>query len=169
MIAFSREGQVRRSSVRSLTILNSPHPVPLARELRTMRQKVRFIYQLFVQPPLLRLLLPSLLRRAGRFTEADIEVMKESWRDPAARRAMANYYRALRRHRRALRPLIRPIEIPVMLIWGERDPVFVRETTERFDEWVPNLRVERIARAGHFVQTDQPERVNELLLGFLER
>ena len=68
-----------------------------------------------------------------------------------------------------VRPLIRPIDIPVMLIWGERDPVFVRETTERFDEWVPNLRVERIARAGHFVQTDQPERVNELLLGFLER
>ena len=152
-----------------MVILNSPHPVPLARELRTMRQKVRFIYQLFVQPPLLRLLLPSLMRRAGRFTEADIAVMKESWRDPAARRAMANYYRALRRHRRALRPLIRPIDIPVMLIWGERDPVFVRETTERFDEWVPNLRVERIARAGHFVQTDQPERVNELLLGFLER
>ena len=152
-----------------MVILNSPHPVPLARELRTMRQKVRFIYQLFVQPPLLRLLLPAMMRRAGRFTEADIEVMKESWRDPAARRAMANYYRAIRRHRSALRPLMRPIEIPVMLIWGERDPVFVRETTERFEEWVPNLRVERIARAGHFVQTDAAERVNELLLGFLER
>jgi pimeloyl-ACP methyl ester carboxylesterase len=82
---------------------------------------------------------------------------------------MSNYYTALRRHRASLRPLIRPIDIPVMLIWGERDPVFVRETTERFDEWVPNLRVERIARAGHFVQTDAPERVNELLLGFLER
>src|SRR5205814_7910330 len=68
----------------------------------------RSIYQLFVQPPLLRLLLPWLMRRAGRFTEADIQVMKESWRDPAARRAMANYYTALRRHRRALRPLIRP-------------------------------------------------------------
>lgn len=152
-----------------MVILNSPHPVPLARELQHWRQKIRFVYQLFVQPPLLRLLLPAMMRRAGRFTETDITIMKQSWRDPAARRAMANYYRALRRHRAALRPLLRPIEIPVMLIWGERDPVFVRETTERFDEWVPNLRVERIARAGHFVQTDQPERVNELLLGFLER
>jgi pimeloyl-ACP methyl ester carboxylesterase len=152
-----------------LVILNSPHPVPLARELRRWRQKIRFVYQLFVQPPLLRLLLPWLMRRAGRFTEADITIMKQSWRDPADRRAMANYYRALRRHRAALRPLLRPIDIPVMLIWGERDPVFVRETTERFEEWVPNLRVERIARAGHFVQTDAAERVNELLLGFLER
>ena len=152
-----------------MVILNSPHPVPLARELRTWRQKIRFIYQLFVQPPLLRWLLPPMMRRAGRFTEADIQVMKASWRDPAARRAMANYYRALRRHRRALRDVLRPIDIPVLLIWGERDPVFVRETTERFGEWVPNLRVERIGRAGHFVQTDAPERVNELLLEFLAR
>lgn len=152
-----------------MVILNSPHPVPLARELRTFRQKIRFLYQLFVHPSLLRFALPPMMRRAGRFTEADIDVMKESWRPREARRAMSNYYKALRRHRAALRPLIRPIDIPVMLIWGERDPVFVRETTERFDEWVPNLRVERIARAGHFVQTDAPERVNELLLGFLER
>src|SRR5207244_12450566 len=105
-------------TVDRMVILNSPHPVPLARELRTMCQKVRFIYQLFVQPPLLPLLLPWLMRRAGRFTETDIQVMKESWRDPAARRAMANYYTALRRHRRALRPLIRPIDIPVILLWG---------------------------------------------------
>ncbi len=152
-----------------IVILNSPHPVPLARELRTWRQKIRFVYQLFVQPPLLKVLLPALMRRAGRFTENDIVIMKESWRDPDSRRAMANYYRALRRHRGELRSLIRPIDIPAMLIWGERDPVFVRETTERFDEWVPNLRVERIARAGHFVQTDAPERVNELLLSFLQR
>jgi pimeloyl-ACP methyl ester carboxylesterase len=152
-----------------MVILNSPHPVPLARELRRWRQKIRFIYQLFVHPPLLRLFLPMLMRRAGRFTAADVQVMKESWRDPAALRAMSNYYKALRRHRRALREVIRPIDIPVMLIWGERDPVFVRETTERFDDFVPNLRVERIARAGHFVQTDAPERVNELLLDFLVR
>lgn len=45
--------------------------------------------------------------------------------------------------------------------------LFTIETTETFAEWVPNLRVERIALAGHFVQTDAADRVNELLLGFL--
>jgi pimeloyl-ACP methyl ester carboxylesterase len=63
--------------------------------------------------------------------------------------------------------MIRPSEIPTLLIWGDRDPVFTRETTENFAEWVPNLRVEHIPTAGHFVQTDAPERVNQLLIDFL--
>jgi pimeloyl-ACP methyl ester carboxylesterase len=64
---------------------------------------------------------------------------------------------------------VRPFEVPVLMIWGERDPVFTRATTERFEEWVPNLRIERIAGAGHFVQTDAADRVNELLTDFLKR
>jgi pimeloyl-ACP methyl ester carboxylesterase len=45
--------------------------------------------------------------------------------------------------------------------------VFIRATTENFAESVPSLRVERIAGAGHFVQTDAAERVNELVVGVL--
>jgi len=157
-----------------LVVLNAPHPVPLARELRKPAQKVRMTYQLFLRLPvipelLMPIILPKMMRRAGRFTEPEIAHYKEEWSDRDTRRAMANYYRAIGRHRRELRPLVRRIDIPTMLIWGERDPVFLRETTENFDEWVPDLRVERIANAGHFLQTDAVARVNELLLGFLER
>ena len=80
---------------------------------------------------------------------------------------MLNYYRAIGRYGRELSRLIVPIHAPTLLIWGERDPVFIRATTEDFGESVPNLRVERIAEAGHFVQTDAAERVNELVVGFL--
>jgi pimeloyl-ACP methyl ester carboxylesterase len=54
----------------------------------------------------------------------------------------------------------------VLLIWGAREPVFLAETTDDFSEYVPNLRIARIANAGHFVQTDAPEIVNELLIEF---
>jgi len=40
--------------------------------------------------------------------------------------------------------------------------------TEDFSDWVPNLRLERIPEAGHFVQTDAPEKVNALLIDFLK-
>jgi pimeloyl-ACP methyl ester carboxylesterase len=159
--------------ISKLVILNAPHPAPLSREVkRQFGQKLRLSYQLFFQPPrvpemLLPFVLPQMMKRAGRFTPEEIDRYREAWRKPGALHGMASFYRAVARSRRGLRSIMRPIEIPTMLIWGERDPVFTRETTENFSEWVPNLRVERIARAGHFVQTDAPDRVNELLLEFL--
>jgi len=162
------------SLVDRLVIMNAPHPVPFARELRKPAQKIRMAYQLLFRPPvipelLMPFVLPPFMRRAGRFTAEEIAAYKVAWRDREARRGMAGYYRAMGKYRRELRALVRPIEIPVLMIWGERDPVFLRETTLEFSEWVPDLRIERIADAGHFVQTDAAARVNELLLGFLQR
>lgn len=159
--------------VRRLAVLNSPHPVPLRRELRRSReQRLRMWYQLFFNIPwlpdtLLRLGgLRLMMRRAGRFTDAELREYARSWRWPGAVRGMLGYYRAMLRTRAELAPLVRPIDVPTLLIWGERDPVFTRATTENFSDYVPNLRVERIAEAGHFVQTDAANRVNELLVGF---
>ncbi|HEX9161349.1 MAG TPA: alpha/beta hydrolase [Thermoanaerobaculia bacterium] len=163
---------MRPELLRRLVVINIPHPAPLLRELkRSTRQKLKMTYQLFFQPPLLPellmpLVLPLLLRRAGRFRREEIREYRPAWRSFAARRAMANYYRAIRKYRREIRPLMRRIDVPTLLIWGEREPVFLRETSEDFDEHVPNLRIARIAGAGHFVQTDAPEIVSELLVEF---
>jgi epoxide hydrolase 4 len=160
--------------VRRLAVLNCPHPVPLRREMRRSReQRLRLSYQLFFNIPwlpetLLRLGgLRLLMRRGGRFTEEELRQYAKAWRWPGAVRAMLGYYRALLRYRKELAALVRPIDVPTLLIWGERDPVFTLATTENFRDYVPNLRLERIAEAGHFVQTDAAERVNELLVEFL--
>jgi pimeloyl-ACP methyl ester carboxylesterase len=164
--------------VRKLIVLNSPHPVPLSRELRVSKvQKLRLAYQLFMQPPVLPelfmgafrfLALRTMLRRLGNFSSAELEHYVEAWRQHGALTGMTNYYRALRRHRAALRPLVRPIDIPALMIWGERDPVFTPATTANFGEYVPDLRIERVADAGHFVQTDAPDRVNKAMVAFLK-
>lgn len=159
--------------VSKLVVMNSPHPVPYSRELRRSKsQKLRAAYQLFFAMPwlpnlFLRLALPSLMRRAAHLTDAEMAEYRKAWAQPGAIRGMLNYYRALKRYRKDLRSVVKRIDVPTMLIWGERDPVFIRETTENFGEWVPNLRVERIAEAGHFVQSDAAERVNQLLIDFL--
>ena len=158
--------------LRKLIVLNTPHPVPFLRELRRRtRQKLNMSYQLFFQPPLIPELLmpialPWMMRRAGRFRREEIEQYKKSWSNRATRHAMANYYRAIRKYRGELRQHVRPIALPTLLIWGEREPVFLRETSENFDDYVPNLRIARIAGAGHFVQTDEPEIVSELIAEF---
>lgn len=162
----------RPEVIRKLVILNIPHPAPFAREMRKhLSQKLRMAYQLYFHPPRLaeltmRRLLRLVLRRGGRFSREDIARYDEAWRKPGATRAMANYYRAIRRYRSEVGPLLKRIDKPVLLIWGEKEPVFRRSTTEDFDEWVPDLRIARIGGAGHFVQTDEPEIVSDLLIEF---
>jgi epoxide hydrolase 4 len=162
----------RPELLRKLVVLNMPHPVPLVREIhRSTRQRLKLAYQLFFRLPmipelLMPLILPTVLRRAGRFQREEIAEYKKVWRGFETRRGMAHYYRAALRYRGELSQHIARIDLPTLLIWGERDPVFTRETTENFDESVPNLRIERVAHAGHFVQTDAPEIVSELLVDF---
>lgn len=161
--------------VERLIILNAPHPKPLAREIaRSLEQKLRLSYQLFFHVPVvaelfLRLALPMMMRRTGRFTPDDIRQYKPAWQKPGAIRSMLAYYRALSRSRGELRKLSRPITCPTLLIFGDRDPVFMRTATENFSDVVPNIRVEHIPDAGHFVQTDAPEVVNRLIAEFAKQ
>lgn len=162
---------MRPGLMRKLAILNVPHPVPLSREVHRSRdQKLRMAYQVFFNLPLLPELFMKvfggrLMRRAGRFTSDDVRTYRRAWRGSLT--TMLNYYRAMLRTRGKLRESIKRIDIPVMMIWGTEEKVFIRETLENFSEWVPDLRIERVPGAGHFVQTDAPERVNELLIRFM--
>lgn len=55
-----------------------------------------------------------------------------------------------------------------MVIWGERDRYLGKDLAEPDPPWVPNLRVERLPDASHFVAEDRPDEVNSLLIGFLK-
>ena len=158
----------RPDLVRKLVILNVPPPAAILRELkRSMRQRLNLGYQIFFQLPLLpelfmRVFGKALLRRAGRFEEADVESYAHAWHLTP----MLNYYRALRKSRRELRAAHGRIEMPTLIIHGVREPVFLPASFEDLGRWVADVRLEHVERAGHFVQTDQPQRVNELLIEF---
>jgi pimeloyl-ACP methyl ester carboxylesterase len=169
--------------VERLIVLNAPHPAAFARALRGSSQLLRSWYVYAFQAPLLPELslsafnvamLGRLLRtdpvHRDAFTEADIRRYKRALGRPGALTAAINYYRAAVRRNPA--DLLRDpgrIEQPTLLIWGEQDRALGRQLTERLEQWVPNIRVERIPDAGHWVQNDVPARVNELMLGFLRQ
>jgi pimeloyl-ACP methyl ester carboxylesterase len=171
----------RPEAVRSLVVMNAPHPRRFFEELHRPGQLLRSWYIFFFQLPRL----PEWLLRSGNFrsldialsrdpvtpgafTPEDIAAYRAALAQPGALTATINYYRALSCMplRQVLRDL-RPIACPTLLIWGERDPYLSRRLTEGLEPWVPNLTVARIPDASHWVQADAAGKVNETLLEFL--
>ncbi len=106
--------------------------------------------------------------RPGAFGEGDIDRYVEALSRPGALTAAINYYRALaRRAPSVARALRRRIVAPVMVIWGQRDLFLIPELARPDPVWVPDIRVERLPDASHWVQQDSPKSVNALLLDFL--
>jgi pimeloyl-ACP methyl ester carboxylesterase len=59
------------------------------------------------------------------------------------------------------------IEIPTLMLWGERDIALGKETTYGTERYVRNLELRYLPGVSHWAQQEAPERVNELLEAFL--
>jgi pimeloyl-ACP methyl ester carboxylesterase len=164
--------------VERLAILNVPHTERMLHGFRTLRQLRKSWYMFFFQIPGLP---EAVARRDGfafakrtlrsdspaSFSDADLERYVEAWSQPGALTTMIDYYRAaLRTSPRATLRQLRPVQAPTLVIWGERDRHLGAELAEPLPKWVPNVRVERLPQATHWVHHEEPARVNELLAGF---
>jgi epoxide hydrolase 4 len=162
-----------------LAILNVPHPERMLAGLRTPRQLRKSWYMFFFQLPWLP---EAMIRRndfawwkhyfrtdlPGGISDEDMALYSEAWSQPEAVTSMVNYYRAaLRQSPRKAIERMSPINCPVLVIWGERDRYLGSELAQPDPKWVPNVRVERLPQASHWVQLDSPERVGDLLVEFL--
>jgi pimeloyl-ACP methyl ester carboxylesterase len=168
----------RRELVRSLTIVNTPHPATFSTLLRRPGQLVRFAYMLPFQVPGLMetlfsmndsALLVAVLRGSGIRDEKQLARYRREWRNPGATRMPLYWYRALfryflrERHRLAART-----EQPTLLLWGRNDPVFPPEVAELSLEHCQNGSVHYF-EAGHWPFHEQREEFNRELLAFLAK
>ncbi len=164
-----------------LVVINAPHPVTMVRHIWRPWQLWKSWYVFVFQVPRLpeaffRLGRYAVLRRALRrepvradaFDAAAIRRYVEAIDHPGALTAGMNYYRAILR-RNPLRTArdARPVACPTLVVWGERDRHLSTRLLSGLERWAPNLRIERLPDASHWVQRDAPERLNELLVGFL--
>ena len=91
--------------------------------------------------------------------------------DRAERCAILRYYRSGREtfmtmgrdEARALRPL----DLPALVIWGERDPFIPPDQAEKQRQAFPHARIVRFPDAGHWVHIDSARRVRSLVVPFL--
>lgn len=181
VVAWSAAMSPAGGAVERLVILNAPHPVAYLRELRRPRQLLRSWYVFAFQMPrlpeamirardfnALRELFRNGPAKRGAFTDEDIERYVDAFREPGALTAAVNYYRAAaRRSPAGVVRQARPIDTPTLVIWGERDKYLVPALAAGLERWAPNSRIERFPNATHWIQHDEPARVNELITEFL--
>ena len=162
-----------------LVILNTPHGVVMQRHLwRNWRQLVRSRYIFFFQLPWLPEAVARLgnwrqftrgLRRSARegvFTDHDLGLYRDAWSQPGAFRSMVNWYRALFRASPTLPEDLR-VRAPTLLIWGVKDKFLGREMAQPSLDLCDDGRLVFIEEATHWVQHEEPDRVNDLIVDFL--
>jgi epoxide hydrolase 4 len=170
-------------AVRSLTILNAPQgPVSARLRREDAGQRAKSWYMLLFQFPgvaeawlsdddfaNLRGFVFDTAPPAA-FPPEEREVYVDALRRDGALTAALNWYHANMPPSSWLRDPPDPPEItvPTLIIWGEGDAYMGTELLERTAATVTGpLRVERLPGVSHWVQQEVPDRVNELLLGFL--
>lgn len=147
---------------------------PATGRLRTMEDREKAWYQLLFQfPDVAEALLQrddwKLLREWLR-EDGDLEHYLDDLSRPGALTAGLNWYRAnlapqLELQRRTPPPAV---TAPTLGLWSSCDNYLTEHRMIRSSEHVlGRWRYERIEGAGHWMQIDEPDRVNELLVEFL--
>ncbi len=105
----------------------------------------------------------------GAFPDEAIDVYENAVAQPGAVTSILNYYRAIARSGPALLTGVVPtITVPTMLLWGMKDFALGPALLDGLDEWVPNLRIERVEESGHWLPEEAPGVVADKLLDFLQ-
>jgi len=168
-------------AVTHLVILNAPHPASFRQALRTFSQVRRSWYLFFFQLPwlpeavirawdyaIVRRVLRGASDRQATSSADDLQAYTTALSQPGALTAALNYYRAaFRSFWREPMQVTSPITVPTLVIWGERDPYLGLRLLKNLDRWVPDLRIQRIPDAGHWVHIQAREKVTPLIIEFL--
>jgi pimeloyl-ACP methyl ester carboxylesterase len=67
-----------------------------------------------------------------------------------------------------LRPLLSKVKIPVMGMFGDKDIIVRPDQWKPMIEGIPQARIERFPKAGHFIMLDDPDPFMHKLKNFLE-
>ena len=105
--------------------------------------------------------------RRGTFSDEDIEKYREAWSQPGAATGMINWYRAAMRKPPQRVASIR-VTVPTLLIWGKKDRFLGSEMAQPSIDLCDEGQLVFIEEASHWVQHEEPEKVNTLLQDFFK-
>ena len=165
--------------VERLIILNLPHPAKFAEGMRNPQQLLRSSYMFFFQIPWL----PEFLIQSSDYqpietaikgmavnksaiTKEDLEAYKDAAAKRGAMTATLNYYRNIFQQRMTSQDWS-VLEVPTLMIWGEKDTALGKELTYGTEAYVRDFQIKYIPDCSHWVQQEQPQLVNQDMREFL--
>ena len=164
-----------------LVILNCPHFSVFQQRLSSsLMQLLKSWYIFFFQIPKLpeyflgrknySILVEALCSRSrqGSFSEQEIEIYRQAWKQPGALTAMLNWYRAV--FRAPSKPTRTPrVRVPTLVVWGAKDHALGRDMAQPSIDLCDEGQLVLIEEAGHWVLQEESRRVNELVCEFLAK
>lgn len=119
--------------------------------------------------------------KADWMTAAEADAYRAGWAQPGTLTAMLNWYRAS--------PIVVPevgaavpeasifgtaaekmaVTVPHLVIWGEADEALRPACLAGLEGFAPDLTVERVPNAGHWILHEKPDAVASRIAAFLER
>jgi len=179
------------AAMRRLAIVNAPHPATFQRELaNSPTQQASSAYMNFLARPDAPALLAEndFARLWPFFTNMAADSGPLAWLDDATR----DRYRAVWRQGLhgpcayyAASPLRPPtandagatavqltrervsVNVPTLVVWGLGDTALPEALLDGLEDFVPDLRIERVPGATHWIVHEQPQRVAALIGDFL--
>jgi pimeloyl-ACP methyl ester carboxylesterase len=106
--------------------------------------------------------------RPGAWSDAELRAVWDQF-DQGTQRALLRLHRRVDETRLAeLGSELESLELPVLILWGERDSWFAPELAERYADRLPRASVSRVAEAGHWPWRDDPAAI-EIVAEFLAK
>ncbi|MHA1986541.1 MAG: alpha/beta fold hydrolase [Promethearchaeota archaeon] len=175
--------------VEKLIIINAPHPNVFGRlisknkDQQSSSQYVLFFRSKnaegFLSANDYQNLFSAVITSEMEFDDEDRQIYKDGWSQPGALTGGLNYYRAgglrppsqgediseLASEELKLNPVM--INVPTLVIWGEKDTALTVHNLKGLDEFIPDLTIKRIPEGSHWIINEQPGKINALIREFI--
>ncbi|GAG76577.1 unnamed protein product, partial [marine sediment metagenome] len=175
--------------VEKLIIINAPHPnvfgklISNNKDQQTSSQYVLFFRtkkaEEFLSANDFANLFAAVVTPEIEFDDDDRQIYKDAWSQPGAITGGLNYYRAgglkppsqgediseVTSEQLKANPVM--INMPTLVIWGEKDTALTVHNLKGLDEFIPDLTIKRIPEGSHWVVNEQPDKVNTLIREFI--
>ncbi|MEQ8349189.1 MAG: alpha/beta hydrolase [Sneathiellaceae bacterium] len=175
-----------------LVIINATHPATFVRDLLRHRPQTEAsqYMRLFREPGAEAKLSADnyawmwdfTFRRhheAGLLGDAERDAYLAAWAQPGALTGGLNWYRATRMPvplpeeadpQAPLPPMPDTVvRVPTLVLWGMQDHALLPGLLDGLEDYVPDLQVQRLPEASHWVMQEQPDTVRRAIRAFIDR